>query len=187
MIGIIDCGCPTIKELEYLVDQFDDHTTIPLLDLNAEPSGIDALIISSSSIQLTDIDPDLYLEKLAFIKESKKPVFGIDFGNRLLGLLYGSYIYKTRPINGWQLIESFEDSVILDKLPYEFDMMANYTETSSVPPGFKLIASSDACITEVIEHVEKPQFGVQFLPELSGNYGAILIDNFIRSIKKADN
>ena len=48
MIGIIDCGCPTIKELEYLVDQFDDHTTIPLLDLNAEPSGIDAFIISSS-------------------------------------------------------------------------------------------------------------------------------------------
>lgn len=48
MIGIIDCGCPTIKELEYLVDQFDDHTTIPLLDLDGEPSDFDAFIISSS-------------------------------------------------------------------------------------------------------------------------------------------
>jgi len=187
MIGIIDCGCPTIKELEYLVDQFDDHTTIPLLDLDGEPSDFDAFIISSSSVQLADIEPDIYLDRLSFIKESNKSVLGIDFGNRLLGLLYGSYIYKTRSINSWQLIESFEDSILLDKLPYEFEMMANYTETTSVPPAFKLIASSDACITEVIEHIEKHQFGVQFLPELSGNYGAIIIDNFIRSIKKAYN
>jgi len=68
MIGVIDCGCPTIKELEYLVDQLDDHTTIPLLDLNAEPSGIDAFIISSSSVQLTDIETDIYLDRLSFIK-----------------------------------------------------------------------------------------------------------------------
>ena len=79
-----------------------------------------------------------------------------------------------------QLIEVFEDSLLFDKLPTEFEMLEDHCETISIPQHFKLVASSDACVNEAMEHQSLPIFGVQFHPEVSGNYGRIIFDNFIK-------
>jgi len=43
-----------------------------------------------------------------------------------------------------------------------------------------LIASSDACVNEVMQHKTKKIFGVQFHPEVSGNHGRVMIENFVK-------
>lgn len=58
-------------------------------------------------------------------------------------------------------------------------MMEDHCETISIPANFKLIASSDACVNEAMEHTELPLFGIQFHPEVSGNHGRIVIENFV--------
>jgi GMP synthase (glutamine-hydrolysing) len=58
--------------------------------------------------------------------------------------------------------------------------MEDHCESISVPPGFVLVASSDACVNEIMQHQTKPFFGVQFHPEVSGNHGSLLIENFAK-------
>ena len=79
----------------------------------------------------------------------------------------------------WQLIEAFEDCILFNRLPNEIEMMEDHCESISIPAGFQLVASSDACVNEVMQHTEKAIFGVQFHPEVSGTHGSVLIENFV--------
>jgi GMP synthase-like glutamine amidotransferase len=40
------------------------------------------------------------------------------------------------------------------------------------------LGTSDACVNEVMRHESKDLYGVQFHPEISGNNGMILLQNF---------
>jgi GMP synthase (glutamine-hydrolysing) len=84
----------------------------------------------------------------------------------------------------WQTIELLDPSPLFDKLPDEFEMMEDHCEAISIPPNFNLIAASDACVNEGMQHKELPIFGVQFHPEVSGNYGRTIFENFIRLCEK---
>ncbi|MCK4392541.1 hypothetical protein KAX17_06510, partial [Candidatus Bipolaricaulota bacterium] len=44
-------------------------------------------------------------------------------------------------------------------------LAAHYWEVKEVPPGFELLASSDACQIQVIKQVGKFVYGTQFHPE----------------------
>jgi GMP synthase (glutamine-hydrolysing) len=107
-------------------------------------------------------------------------VLGICFGHQLIGLSFGAFGSRMKDDRGTQLIEIFEKSPLFDKLPSEIEMIEDHCESISIPANFKLIASSDACINESMQHTSLPLFGVQFHPEISGNHGRVLFDNFIR-------
>jgi len=180
MILVIDCGSGTTKNIEHIVDDYCDVKGVPLLDFKEENLvGIKGVILSSGSILLTEIDPDKYLEKIEWIKETELPILGISFGHVLIGLLFGAYVSRVRDNGDWQTIEAYEDSILFNRLPNEVEMREDYRETVAVAPGFQLIASSDACVNEVMQHKEKSIFGVQFNPEVSGNHGSIMIENFV--------
>jgi GMP synthase (glutamine-hydrolysing) len=97
-----------------------------------------------------------------------------------LGLVYGAFGSRMKEDRDWQEIENYLDSPLLNKFPPIFEMMEDHCESISVPPGFMLVASSDACVNEMMQHQTKPFFGVQFHPEVSGNHGSLLIENFAR-------
>ena len=84
----------------------------------------------------------------------------------------------------WQTIEVYENCSLFDKLPTEFEMMEDHCETISIPPGFQLVASSDACVNEAMQHLSMPIYGAQFHPEVSGNLGSVVIENFIKLTQK---
>jgi GMP synthase (glutamine-hydrolysing) len=93
-------------------------------------------------------------------------------------MLYGAYPSKMREDRDWQEIEQLEDDLLLDKLPSLFSMMEDHCESISIPQHFTLLGTSDACVNEVMRHESKDLYGVQFHPEISGNNGMILLQNF---------
>ena len=70
-------------------------------------------------------------------------------------------------------------SLLFQKLPTVFEVMEDHCESISIPEGFELLASSDECINEAMQHKEKKIYGLQFHSEVSGNFGRVIIENFV--------
>jgi GMP synthase (glutamine-hydrolysing) len=180
MILIIDCGSQKTPFIEEAVDLQMDFETIGLWDVTkVQTEGKLGVVISGAPILITEIDYTKHLEQLSFLKELEIPVLGICFGHQVLGLLHGALPSRQKEDRDWQTIESLEEHVLFDKLPTEFEMMEDHCESISVPKDFRLLAVSDACVNEAMCHTSKQLMGVQFHPEVSGNQGTLLIENFV--------
>lgn len=181
MILILDCGSTKTFYIEEIIDEFCDYTTIPILDFKQDDlTGMKGVILSGAPLLITEQNIEPYLEKTTWLKNSTIPVLGICFGHQLIGLTFGAFASRMREDRDWQTIEVFEECILFDKLPTEFEMMEDHCETISIPSGFKLIASSDACVNEAMQHTSLPLFGVQFHPEVSGNLGRVILENFYK-------
>jgi GMP synthase (glutamine-hydrolysing) len=185
MILIVDCGSSKTPYIEEMVDEFCDFKTIPFFDVTEEDTkNSHGIIFSGAPILITEINMERYINHVSWILDFDKPILGICFGHQLLGLLHGAMGSKMREDRDWQEIEVFVDCPLFDKLPSTFDMMEDHCESISIPGDFELVASSDVCVNEAMKHKVKPFFGVQFHPEVSGNYGRIVIENFIEITNK---
>ncbi|MFN5415851.1 MAG: type 1 glutamine amidotransferase [Flavobacteriia bacterium] len=180
MIGIVDCGSQKVKYIEEAVDAHCDFVTIPMFDLpNTDLSKFDGIIISGAPILITEVDTLPYLNCFSWVKTYEKPIFGICFGHQMLGMIHGGFAARQKEDRDWQTIEQYEESPLFNKLPQEFEMMEDHCECISVPHDFILLAGSDACVNEAMQHKTKPFYGVQFHPEVSGNHGFLIIENFV--------
>ena len=187
MILVIDCGSNKSKYIKQIIDEFIDVKQCKLLDFNLDDlNDVKGVIISGAPILITDIDPIPYVQMIAWVKTISIPILGICFGHQIIGLLHGAFAQKMTPARDWEEIGSFEASPILKRLPIDFEMMQDHCETISIPPGFTLLASSDSCVNEVMQNKEQRVFGVQFHPEVSGNFGRILLENFVAICSPAE-
>ena len=181
MILVIDCGSNKTKYIEQIVDEFDDVKRVGLMDFTEEElKDVRGVIISGAPILVTEVDPEPYLAKIEWIKTTDLPILGICFGHQLIGLLFGAFASKMKEDRDWQIVEAYVDCPLFNKLPQEVEMMEDHCETISIPAGFELVASSDACVNEAMQHKEKPIYGIQFHPEVSGNHGRVVLENFVR-------
>ncbi|MDX2361204.1 MAG: gamma-glutamyl-gamma-aminobutyrate hydrolase family protein [Crocinitomicaceae bacterium] len=180
MILVIDCGSTKTKYIEQIVDEYMDVKPCKLMDFTSDDlKDIKGVIISGAPLLVTELDMTPYLEKLAWIKTTELPVFGICFGHQIIGILHDAFASRIREDRDWQTVEHFIDSPIFNRLPDEVQMMEDHCETISIPANFELVAASDACVNEAMQHLTKPIYGVQFHPEVSGNHGSIIIENFV--------
>jgi GMP synthase (glutamine-hydrolysing) len=179
MIALIDCGSSKTPQIAKQLEEYIDVQVFGLLDFKDDNlAHFDAIVLSGAPILLTEIDPTPYLLHLSWIKTYNKPLLGICFGHQIIGLLYGARVSKMREDRQFQEIEVVKDDVLFERLPDVFEMQEDHCEHISIPQGFDLLACSDACINEAMKHREKPLYGVQFHPEVSGNYGHVLLANF---------
>ena len=180
MILIVNCGSNKVPYLEDVVNDYMDYTTVSMYDLNKTNfEDFKGIIISGAPILISQVNPDPYLEAFDFLKTIEIPVLGICFGHQILGMVYGAFPALEKEDRDWQTISFYEESAILKSIPNEVLMMEDHTENISIPPGFMLLGSSDQCVNEAMQHRVKKLYGVQFHPEVSGNMGARLIENFI--------
>lgn len=181
MVLIIDCGYKYIHRLEDLVDQYIDFKTIAIFDFEIDqiPEGTKGIIISNAQVSVHETNTENYQVKIKPIFDLNLPVLGIGVGHHLLGLCFDALTAYQPYTNELTEVGIFEDIPLFDKLPQDVSLMEDHAGTISIPPSFKLLASSDRSINEAMKHNDKPFYGVQFIPELSGNYGAIVIENFV--------
>lgn len=178
---IIDFGSSKTPEIETMVYEFADYLTVPFEETNDTTAiDFDGVILSGAPILITEQNLSPYLERLNWIKSTEKPVLGICFGHQILGLLYHAYPARMKDCRTMNEIEQFAECPILNRLPQIFEMQEDHCESISIPEEFVLVANSDECINEVMQHEKKSLYGVQFHPEVSGNYGAIIFENFIQ-------
>ena len=100
------------------------------------------------------------------------------------GILHGAMPAKMREDRNWQLIEVFEECPLFERLPNEIELMEDHCEAVSIPKDFIHVAVSDATVNEGMMHQSKPFYGVQFHPEVSGNHGALILENFVHICEK---
>jgi len=180
MIVIINCGSSKTPYIQDMVEEFDDTKVVGLFDFNYEEHATaDGFIISGAPILITEKDPAPYLERFTWLKTTDKPVLGICFGHQMLALTYDSLANRQREDRDLQTIEIIADCPLFERLPEEIEFMEDHCESVSIPLDFIHVGVSDACINEAMMHKEKQLFGVQFHPEVSGNNGVILFENFV--------
>ncbi|MBW7867767.1 MAG: hypothetical protein H3C31_05520 [Brumimicrobium sp.] len=182
MLFIIDCGYTSIFQLEELVNQYTDYRTIPIFDFftqdirNQLPDGF---IISHAPLSIHENYPEKYIAKVSEILSLNAPVLGIGLGHQLIGLASGAQPNYSPYMNDLIEIAILEQEDLFEKLPDEIQMIKNNSSSISIPPGFQLLASSDFSINEAMKKINQPIYGVQFLIELSGMQGGIIMDNFV--------
>ena len=106
------------------------------------------------------------------------PILGICFGFQTIGLFYGGTINRLKNLNkGKQKINLYKNELFNNITNNNF-YQYHQDYLVKIPPNFKIIAKEKKIING-IKHKDKPIYGVQFHPELSGNTGFKIIDNFI--------
>ena len=183
-ILLVDCGSRFVIDLKNVVSNFSDFDEIKILDLKkVDLEKYNGVVVSGAPILLTEVDPKPFLEKIEILLDSQLPYLGICFGHQLLGMYYGAKIsigekrYKLEKIN-------FNCEAEIHSEINNFHFEERHKEEITLPEGFNLIASSDKTEVEGIMHKEKPLFGLQFHPEISGEHGKQIIKNFINITRK---
>jgi GMP synthase (glutamine-hydrolysing) len=111
------------------------------------------------------------------------PVLGVCLGYEIIAVAYMGRIKRMekyqQKLQSVRLIKT--DDPIFQGLVSDEVMLRkqhNY-QVSKLPPDFIKLADSDACEIEIIRHKEKPIYGFQSHPEVSGINGLLIMRNFL--------
>lgn len=150
-------------------------------------AGLDGLVLSGGAARV-GLDGKLgavgdYLDQLDV------PILGVCAGHQYMAKHFGGQAAPGAkgPEFGSTEITVLEPDDILRDIPSKTTVWSSHhDEVSVVPPGFKVLASSDACPVQVMRHTKKPLFGMSFHPEVDNTqHGVQMFRNFIRICEEA--
>jgi GMP synthase (glutamine-hydrolysing) len=144
----------------------------------AEAKGI---IISGAPILLTESYPALFAEKFSFLKSLNVPALGICFGLQVMALAFGEQAFLGAEVRRQEKVSFHFSDPLTEGIPADVMLAEDHTEGIGLPDDdFFLLASSAHYEVEAMKHKKKPIYGVQFHPEVSGEFGITLLENFCR-------
>jgi len=112
------------------------------------------------------------------------PTLGFCLGHEIIAVSYGGQISKTfeyhtrkTPIK----IKKTDDPIFEGYNTSEISLTRrHHYHVSLLPQDFICLAESEISPNEIIRHKSKPIYGFQAHPEVSGNDGLVIINNFLR-------
>lgn len=187
-VTLIDCGSAKVPDIAAALAGLGCGVRTVLLAVanQHDLSASDAVVISGGPHLFTDTAVGSTLRRqLGFIDTLELPALGICLGHQGLGLQAGARVHLGPERRGTEIITARGDHPLLAGLPSSFPMGADHCEGISLPEGFRLLASSEFYEVEVMASASKPHFGVQFHPEISGEPGRRVLQNFCELARKS--
>ena len=122
----------------------------------------DKIIICGTSLKDNKFLEDIY--KFKWIKDYKKPIYGICGGMQIIGLIFNGRLKQKTEIglNKVKFCSEFYHSCGIQEV---YQLHNNYIE---VPRQFNVMSESD--IVQTIKHNQKPIYGVLFHPEVRNEW-----------------
>jgi GMP synthase (glutamine-hydrolysing) len=158
--------------------------TVHIDNLNAFEVKEDGIVLSGSERLITNDHLPAGLSKL--LLETTRPLLGVCYGHQALAVAWGAKVVKKKNIEEEEVIRVTHSKGILSNLGLFFNVMESHTEhvvpDRHLAKNFEVMAYSDSCKVEVIRHLERPLWGVQFHPERSGHVGVRLASNLARLV-----
>jgi GMP synthase (glutamine-hydrolysing) len=184
-IAVIDCGSKKFDAICSLVMELDCSVQkILLAEANATRfEAFRAVIISGGPLLFTDPGKTADLEKrFAFIARLPIPILGICLGHQALGLLHGAAVFRGPEIRRPEKINIVRVHPLFEGITSETLFGEDHCEGIFLSEHFLLLASSASYAVEAMVAQDKPFYGVQFHPEISGEPGKKIFQNFIALI-----
>ena len=112
------------------------------------------------------------------------PVLGVCLGHEIIAVSYMGRIKRLPNIQNKKIkitITNLDDPIFkgLNKSEVYFKRR-HYHCVSKLPSNFLVLGKSEICDNEIIKHKNKPIYGFQSHPEVSGEDGLLIIKNFLR-------
>lgn len=108
------------------------------------------------------------------------PILGICYGCQIIALTLGGSLKRLeKPIKDFgHVIVKSDNPLVLGKQKLMVFKSHKFC-VSKLPSCLNSAAESQTCKNEILLHKEKPIFGTQFHPEVSGADGIIILGNFM--------
>ncbi|MBT4935808.1 C26 family cysteine hydrolase domain-containing family [Candidatus Woesearchaeota archaeon] len=184
-IVLVDCGSKYIQRLVEVL-KTDNSSVVRIKIEELESRDFDeahGIVISGSPTLLTQVDYSHLVKKTQLCVESKLPILGICFGHQLLGLYFGAEITLGELRKGDEEI-TLNESDLFKNIDRQVILQEMHREDITVPDNFVLIGTSNNTKNEAMKHKDQPIYGTQFHPEISGDVGSVIINNFIKISEK---
>lgn len=152
----------------------------PVAELQA--AGVDGLVLSGSGAR---IGMEEGLGQVgAYLDTLPVPILGVCAGHQFMGHHFGGQAAPgaAGAEFGQVEIEVLDEDDILRGVPRKTVVWASHhDEVSVLPPGFQVLARSEACPVQVMRHRARPLFGFSFHPEVEHTRdGVTMFRNFVR-------
>ena len=153
----------------------------PVEDLKKE--NLEGLVLSGGAPRVGLADSlgncGLYLEQLSI------PILGICAGHQFLARHFGGAATPGQGEFGATKLTlkngAAKSPLFRDVPPESIVWESHHDEVSQVPKDFEVLASSERCQVQAMQHRSRPIFGLQFHPEVEhSEHGGTMFRNFVR-------
>ena len=144
--------------------------------------NIDAIILSGGSNKFISKKREFNFAITRIFRD--KPIMGICLGHEFLIEYFKGVLYKmNRQSKGFSYVNIIKNNRLVERGKISVFKSHRYA-AGILPDCFEQLAWSGDCENEMIEHKQRPIFGLQFHPEMSFE-GKKIMDNFLKLCRTA--
>ena len=189
MLLVIDNQSAFIKKFkrQFLAEQdfdyvFFDHNQPITLSAKTEIKGI---ILSGG--RGNPFEPLNLTSNYVALMNFNVPIIGFCLGHEILAVAFRGRIKRLAEYHAKKELVTIikpDDPIFAGLKKQELSLVKRHSfHVAELPPDFESLATSATSEYEIIKHKQKPIYGFQSHPEVSGEEGLLMVKNFLKICK----